>query len=274
MFSAVSLRSFEEAHVFERLFRVLRRGDVTVAPGTIHGVRAVMGTVYATGKERDGALRRRVARLAKRLRERRVVRVVTEAGFPFTDVLEQHGLRPPDRRKLFRAAAPELLRGYVAERRVASVAILCRRPTEEVFRAAAAIGEGAKSILLLADYEAETVAGLLRREFGLSVLLSKTHLAACDAALLYDFPAFVSEEELPASARCVDVSEHGIASTRALVTDAAFRPKDAMWDDAVARYPDLPYALFEAGVLPADAFFADFSPVGTGIGRQNHPFGC
>ena len=135
-------------------------------------------------------LRRRVASAAKKLRRAGVVQVVLPPDFAFTAELEKHGLRPVSTLPLRRALAAQTVSWRLERLGVdggARVAVAGEQLTGELVRPVTELALRYRYVLLDLPYGAEELGRQLRREYGVSLLLSPSaeQLEGAEALVLF-----------------------------------------------------------------------------------------
>lgn len=139
----------------------------------------------------DFLLRRRALAAAGRLRREGVVRAVFPEAFPYVGLFERRGVRPVDALPLFRALTGELIRGKMAEQglseRSAVIALSADRMSADLERAVTEISIRSRYVLLNVPYGGEELCRRLRREYGVSLLLTgeREKLEQADVLALY-----------------------------------------------------------------------------------------
>lgn len=155
--------------------------------------RQLLGASFAMLRmaEGPGGLlgRRRAAAAARSLRAVGVRRAVLPADFPWKSLFAQQGVAPMDVLPLRRALAVPLVQRQLAERGLggtqAVVAVSGQHLSRELLEATRALAIHYRYVLLDVP-GGEEVARSLRREFGVSLLLSgPEQLRRADALLLY-----------------------------------------------------------------------------------------
>ena len=157
----------------------------------ILGARFLEASVARGPKTPEAAVRRRVLAAARRLRKAGVTRTVLPEGFAYGPELERGGLAPVSTLFLRRSLAADLARSALAargERAGGRLAAAGDRLTGEMARAVTELALGNRYVLLDVPYGAEALAAQLRREYGVSLLLSPARelLEEADVLLLFD----------------------------------------------------------------------------------------
>ena len=141
-------------------------------------------------KTPSAVLRRRVASAAKKLHRAGVTRAVLPPDFPFSAELEKYGVRPVSTLPLRRALAAETV-GWRLERlgltAGARVAVVGEQLTGELVRTVTELCLRCRYVLLDLPYGAEELGRQLRREYGVSLLLSPSaeQLEGAEALVLF-----------------------------------------------------------------------------------------
>ena len=137
-------------------------------------------------------VRRRVAAAARRLGKAGVREVVLPEGFAYGEQLKKGGVEPVFTGLIRRAIAADWVRWSLAERgRPAAggrVAVSAAALTPEVARTVTELALRHRYVLVDLPYGGEALAAQLRKEYGVSLLLSPTQeqLAEVDAAAVFD----------------------------------------------------------------------------------------
>ena len=149
--------------------------------------------VGGQGLRCPGALvRRRVLTAAKRLRKAGVTRLVVPEAFAYGEQLEKVGVAPVSTLPLRRALA-DLARAVMAGRNLsggsARLAVAGDQLSGELVRTVTELALGNRYVLLDVPYGGDTLANQLRREYGVSLLLSPTRQQMDEADVLVLFAA-------------------------------------------------------------------------------------
>lgn len=150
----------------------------------------------------EAVLRRRVRDAAKRLRKAGVSRVVLPEDLLWKDLLERQGLTPVSTLPLRRALAADWVRWSLRERGLpaaqARVAVAAESLTGEVARTVTELALRHRYVLLAVPYGGEELSHRLRREYGVSILLTPTQeqLEGADAVLLFAARADLSGRQV------------------------------------------------------------------------------
>ena len=142
-------------------------------------------------KTPSAVLRRRVASAAKKLPRAGVTRAVLPTDFPFSAELEKYGVRPVSTLPLRRALAAETV-GWRLERlgltAGARVAVVGEQLTGELVRTVTELCLRCRYVLLDLPYGGEDLCRQLRKEYGVSLLLSpaKEQVESAEALVLFD----------------------------------------------------------------------------------------
>ena len=147
--------------------------------------------VFRGPKTPSAVLRRRVASAAKKLHRAGVTRAVLPPDFPFSAELEKYGVRPVSTLPLRRALAAETV-GWRLERlgltAGARVAVVGEQLTGELVRTVTELCLRCRYVLLDLPYGGEDLCRQLRKEYGVSLLLSpaKEQVESAEALVLFD----------------------------------------------------------------------------------------
>ena len=140
----------------------------------------------------EAVLRRRVMAAVKRLRKHGVAQVVLPEDFPYGELLAKAGLRPVSTLPLRRAIAADWVRWSLREREIppagARVGVCAAALTGDVVRTVTELALRHRYVLLDLPYGGEELARQLRREYGVSLLLtpSQEQLDGAEALALFD----------------------------------------------------------------------------------------
>ena len=159
-------------------------------------LREVLGMGFLEAQVLRGArtpeaiLRRRAASAAKRLRRAGATRLVLPEGFPYGAQLERAVVGPTATVPLRQLLAAELARAALARLRPSGggrLAVAGERLSGELARAVTELALGSRYVLLDVPYGGEALAAQLRREYGVSLLLTadRTQLAEADLLVLF-----------------------------------------------------------------------------------------
>lgn len=137
------------------------------------GLPCQRATVPVREGMRERARLRRVARGARELVRRGVRRVLTQAGFPYWEELEEAGLRPMETEAFCQMMAPALALAALRcrDRKPERAAVLLSGPevSPALFRAAEQLCSQVRDLVVDAGEEGEELAAWLRAEFGAAV---------------------------------------------------------------------------------------------------------
>ena len=169
----------------------LRQKSVTLEARNLFHMRVAWTTVARGPRTPEAVTRRRVLTAAKRLRRAGVTRVVLPEGFSYGAQLEKCGVAPVSTLPLRRALAADLTRTAMAARYLsggsARVAVVGDQLSGELVRAVTELALGHRYVLVDVPYGAEALAAQLRREYGVSLLLSpaREQLEEADVLVLF-----------------------------------------------------------------------------------------
>lgn len=145
------------------------------------------------GEKTPGAVVRRRVRLAvKRLKKLGVRQVILPEKFPWKECLEERGVRPVSTLPLRQMLAADWVRWDLKERNIPSagarIAILADGMTSAVVRTATELALRHRYVMLKASYGGEELSSQLRREYGVSLLLSpkREQIEAADCVVLFE----------------------------------------------------------------------------------------
>lgn len=140
----------------------------------------------------EAVVRRRVAAGLRRLRRQGVGQIVLPADFSDRELLAKTGMRPFSTLPLRRAIAADWVRWSLAERGLtpagARVGVCAGALTGDVVRTVTELVLRHRYVLLDLPYGGEELGRQLRREYGVSLLLtaSREQLEGADALVLFD----------------------------------------------------------------------------------------
>ena len=137
----------------------------------------------------EAVARRRVTAAARRLRKLGAARLVLPEGFPYGAQLERAGVGPIATAPLRRLLAAELVRSAAAGKGPAArLAAAGDRLSGELARAVTELALGSRYVMVDVPFGAGELAARLRREYGVSLLLSpsREQLAEADVLALFD----------------------------------------------------------------------------------------
>lgn len=181
-----------------------REKAVRLRERSILHMRVCCAEILRGPKTPEAVLRRRVREAARRLRKAGVSRVALPEEFPYGAMLDACGLQQVSTLPLRRAVAADWVRRSLRERGVsaaqARVAVVAESLTGEVVRTVTELALRHRYVLLSVPFGGEELSHRLRREYGVSLLLSPTReqLAGADAALLFAaYPALTGGQVLP-----------------------------------------------------------------------------
>jgi len=195
----------------------------------------------------EAVLRRRVLAAARRLRKSGITQVVLPEKFPYTAQLEKAGVRMVSTLPLRRALAAELVRtGLERSAEITGsvrVAVSGEHLTGELVRTVTELALRYRYVLLDLPYGGEEFCRQLRREYGVSVLLSpaKEQMESAEALILFQERADLQKSNPVVLA----LYEGGAAELPPLTLPTNM---EEQLPDGVCR-PQLLSALLAAGVL-------------------------
>ena len=171
----------------------LRQKSVTLETKNLFHMRVAWAAAARGPRTPEAVLRRRVLTAAKRLRKAGVTRLVLPEDFSFEAQLEKAGVAPAATLALRQALAADLARAAMAARRLsggsARVAVAGDQLSGQLVRTVTELALGHRYVLVDVPYGAEALAGQLRREYGVSLLLSPTRQQLEEADVLVLFAA-------------------------------------------------------------------------------------
>lgn len=140
---------------------------------------------------------------AAKLRREGVRCALFPPDYPFVPLFVRHGVEPPPLAPLYRAAAPAIVRRYMArcgiDPRAAMVAFAAEHTTPELVRCVAALCGEIRYIALCVPDGGEAFARALRREFGVAA-----RVGAADALPRPDLTVVFDETGVPGGALYLD----------------------------------------------------------------------
>ena len=156
-------------------------------------LRVAWASVARGPRTPEALVRRRVLTAAKRLRKAGVTRLVVPEAFAYGEQLEKVGVAPVSTLPLRRALAADLARAVMAGRNLsggsARLAVAGDQLSGELVRTVTELALGNRYVLLDVPYGGDTLANQLRREYGVSLLLSPTRQQMEEADVLVLFAA-------------------------------------------------------------------------------------
>ena len=171
----------------------VRQKSVVLETRALLHLRVAWASVARGPRTPEALVRRRVLTAAKRLRKAGVTRLVVPEAFAYGEQLEKVGVAPVSTLPLRRALAADLARAVMAGRNLsggsARLAVAGDRLSGELVRTVTELALGNRYVLLDVPYGGDTLANQLRREYGVSLLLSPTRQQMEEADVLVLFAA-------------------------------------------------------------------------------------
>ena len=156
----------------------VRQKSVVLETRALLHLRVAWASVARGPRTPEALVRRRVLTAAKRLRKAGVTRLVVPEAFAYGEQLEKVGVAPVSTLPLRRALAADLARAVMAGRNLsggsARLAVAGDQLSGELVRTVTELALGNRYVLLDVPYGGDTLANQLRREYGVSLLLSPT----------------------------------------------------------------------------------------------------
>ena len=171
----------------EKRGRSLRVGERSI----LH-MRFTCAEITRGSKTPEAVLRRRVSAAGKRLRKLGITRAVLPEDFAYQELLERQGIRAVSTVTLRRALAADWARAVMETGALspgtAKVAVAGSQLTGELVRTVTELSLRNRYVLLDLPYGGEELCRQLRREYGVTLLLSpaKEQLEGADVLLLFD----------------------------------------------------------------------------------------
>ena len=171
----------------EKRGRSLRVGERSI----LH-MRFTCAEITRGPKTPEAVLRRRVSAAGKRLRKLGITRAVLPEDFAYQELLERQGIRAVSTVTLRRALAADWARAVMETGALspgnAKVAVAGSQLTGELVRTVTELSLRNRYVLLDLPYGGEELCRQLRREYGVTLLLSpaKEQLEGADVLLLFD----------------------------------------------------------------------------------------
>ena len=168
----------------------VRQKSVALETRALLHLRVAWASVAKGPRTPEALVRRRVLTAAKRLRKAGVTRLVVPEAFAYGEQLEKVGVAPVSTLPLRRALAADLARAVMAGRNLsggsARLAVAGDQLSGELVRTVTELALGNRYVLLDVPYGGDTLANQLRREYGVSLLLSPTRqqMGEADPAVL------------------------------------------------------------------------------------------
>ncbi len=171
----------------------VRQKSVVLETRALLHLRVAWASVARGPRTPEALVRRRVLTAAKRLRKAGVTRLVVPEAFAYGEQLEKVGVAPVSTLPLRRALAADLARAVMAGRNLsggsARLAVAGDQLSGELVRTVTELALGNRYVLLDVPYGGDTLANQLRREYGVSLLLSPTRQQMEEADVLVLFAA-------------------------------------------------------------------------------------
>ena len=155
----------------------VRQKSVVLETRALLHLRVAWASVARGPRTPEALVRRRVLTAAKRLRKAGVTRLVVPEAFAYGEQLEKVGVAPVSTLPLRRALAADLAR------------VAGDQLSGELVRTVTELALGNRYVLLDVPYGGDTLANQLRREYGVSLLLSPTRQQMEEADVLVLFAA-------------------------------------------------------------------------------------
>ena len=166
-----------------------RERAVTVGERNVLRLRVMCAEILRTPKTTETLLRRRITAAGRRLRKLGITRVILPEDFPFWALLEKLGLQPVSTVSLRQALAADWVGWLLSERGAvgAAVAVCADRLTGDVARTVTELALRHRYVLLDLPYGGEQLCHRLRREYGVSLLMSSSaeQLEQAEALVLF-----------------------------------------------------------------------------------------
>ena len=168
-----------------------RQKSVTLETLNLFHMRVAWAAVARGPRTPEAVLRRRVLTAARRLRKAGVTRLVLPEGFSHGAQLEKCSVAPVSTLSLRRSLAADLTRAAMAARGLsggsAKVAVAGDQLSGQLVRTVTELALGNRYVLVDVPYGAEALAAQLRREYGVSLLLSpaREQLEEADVLVLF-----------------------------------------------------------------------------------------
>ena len=169
----------------------IRQKSVTVEMRSLFHMRVTWAAVARGPRTPEAVLRRRVLSAARRLRKAGITRLVVPEKFAYGEQLEKADVAPVSTLPLRRTLAADLTRTAMAARNLsggsAKLAVAGDQLSGELVRTVTELALGNRYVLVDVPYGAEALAGQLRREYGVSLLLgpSRQQLEEADVLVLF-----------------------------------------------------------------------------------------
>lgn len=222
-----------------------RQRAVTVKEVSILHTRFLQVEILRGARTPETVLRRRVHAAGKQLRKQGIRQVVLPADECCREWLEKWEIRPVSTLPLRRALAADWVRWLLEKEGLAPasarVAIAAAQPTGEVVHTVTELVLRHRYVLLDLPYGGETLAGQLRKEYGVSLLLhpSKAQMEEAEVRVLFE-----PRNDLEAGGRTIALYEEDVAMPPLYVPPAL----EDLLPQGVDR-PQLLSVLRQAGAL-------------------------
>lgn len=167
-----------------------KRGVVLRERAILH-LRFCSAALLRAEKTPDWVLRRRAAAAAKQLRKLGASQAVFPDPFPYTELFDQYGVHPVRTLPLYRTLAADLVQSAMEKKDLSSgravIAVCTDRLSAEVQRAVKELCIRNRYVLLSAEGEGELLCRHLRREYGVSLVLTEDldQLSHADIKVLF-----------------------------------------------------------------------------------------
>lgn len=169
-----------------------RNKTVALKEDLILHMRFLRVDVLRSPRTPEVVLRRRVQQAGRRLRKLGITHAVLPEAFAYREILAQYGVQPVSSLALRRSLAADWVRWELNVRKIpaagAQVAVAASQLTGEVVRTVTELALRHRYVLLDLPYGGEDLCRQLRREYGVSLLLSppKEQLENAEALVLFD----------------------------------------------------------------------------------------
>lgn len=222
-----------------------RRGIVLRERAILH-LRFCSAVLLRKEKTPEWILRRRVAAAAKQMQKLGISQAVFPDEFPYMEIFGRHGIQAVQTLPLYRSLAADLVRAAMEEGGLSSgkavIAVCTDRLSMEVQKTVTELCIRNRYVLLSSTGDGEPLCRHLRREYGVSLVLTEDpeQLGRADVKVL-----FIQKEDLNRDGIVLNLYEEHAEDHRPLILNAELEEQVP----AGCSRPQLFAALCQAGAL-------------------------